>query len=158
MKKKKDIIDFFGLNKPVYYIFNGIDFNNTVEVFSPCANIIFKNCNFNLHIYINIGNEVTFENNKYKDAVSDSINKKFFSARSVNKLTFKNDNFTNSCKFKNFADPCFGIKINNANEVNFINTKVDTEYPGTIDIKAKRTKMRKSEINSPEIYIDSQSI
>lgn len=77
MKKKKDIIDFFGLNKPVYYIFNGIDFNNTVEVFSPCANIIFKNCNFNLHIYINIGNEVTFENNKYKDAVSDSIKKNF---------------------------------------------------------------------------------
>lgn len=38
------------------------------------------------------------------------------------------------------------------------NTKVDAEYPATINIKAERTRIEKSELKANEVYVDSQSI
>lgn len=45
-----------------------------------------------------------------------------------------------------------------AKEIEFINTKVDAEYPATINIKAERTRIEKSELKANEVYVDSQSI
>ena len=37
-----------------------------------------------------------------------------------------------------------------AKEIEFINTKVDAEYPATINIKAERTRIEKSELKAKD--------
>ena len=61
----KEITEEFKLNKPVYYIFDGIKFNTSLEITSIGTNIIFRNCTFNKNINIYCDKEVIFENNKF---------------------------------------------------------------------------------------------
>lgn len=153
---RKETVEKFRLNKPIYYVFDGIQFSTGLKITSLWSNVIFKNCTFDKNIGIILGDEITFENNKYTDFCNVYFyGKCFFTAGGVKKLTFINDNFVNA--LKRHADAQFGMQID-ANEVEFINTKVDAEYPATINIKAKRTKIEKSELKSNEVYIDSQSI
>lgn len=75
----------------------------------------------------------------------------------VKKLTFINDNFVNSYDLKKYGDARFGMQID-AKEIEFINTKVDIEYPATINIKAETTRLENSALNANEVYVDSKSI
>lgn len=154
----KETVENFRLNKPVFYIFDGIEFSTGVKITSHWSNVIFRNCIFNKNIGIIWGDEITFENNKYIDHCDVYFyGKCFLTANIVKKLTFINDNFVNGYDLKKYGDAHFGMRID-ANEVEFINTKVDAEYPATINIKAERTRIEKSELKANEVYVDSQSI
>ena len=154
----KETVKNFRLNKPVYYIFDGIKFNTGLEITSLFSNVIFRNCKFDKNIGIIWGNEITFENNKYKDHCDIYFyGNCFFTADRVEKITFINDNFVNSYDLKKYSNACFGMQID-AKEIEFINTKVDEEYPATINIKAEKTRIENSELKANEVYIDSQSI
>ena len=154
----KENVEKFRLNKPVYYVFDGIQFNTGLEITSMWSDVIFKNCTFDKNIGIIWGDEITFENNKYTDYCNVYFyGKCFLTAHGVKKLTFINDNFVNSYDLKKYGDAHFGMQID-AKEVEFINTKVDAEYPATINIKAEKTRIEKSEFKANEIYVDSQSI
>ncbi len=154
----KETVENFRLNKPVYYIFDGIEFSTGLEITSLWSNVIFRNCTFDKNIGIIWGDEITFENNKYTDHCDVYFyGKCFLTADRVNKLTFINDNFVNSYDFKKYGDARFGMQID-VKEIEFINTKVDAEYPATINIKAERTRIEKSELKANEVYVDSQSI
>lgn len=146
------------LSKPVYYIFENIEFNLVTQIASPWAIIIFRNCTFNKNIEIISGNEITFEDNKYSDHCSAYFYKNcFFTADEVNKLTFIDENFINCYDVNYFGDVIFGMKIN-SKILEFINTKVRAEYPATIKIRAEKTKTVNSVISANEVYIDSNSI
>lgn len=154
----KETVENFGLNKPVYYIFDGIEFSTGVQITSHWANVTFKNCTFHKNIGIIWGDEITFENNKYTDHCSVYFyGNCFLTADRVNKLTFINDNFVNSYDLKQYGDAHFGMRID-AKLVEFINTMVDAEYPATLKIKAEKTRIENSELKANEIYVDSLSI
>lgn len=156
----KETVENFGLNKPVYYIFDSIEFSTGVEITSLWSNVIFRNCTFNENIGIIYGDKITFENNNYKDLCDVYFyGNCFLTADRVSKLTFINDNFVNSLdlKYYSYFVPRFGMQID-AKEIEFINTKVDAEYNATINIKAERTKIENSELKANEVYVDSQSI
>lgn len=148
----------YNLNKPVYYIFDGLEFNTGLEIGSLASKTIFRNCTFTKNIGILWGNEINFENNKYNDnCCFYYYGECFLTATAVKKINFINDNFVNSYKLKQYGNARFGMKIN-AEEVNFINTKTDVVAPATINIKAEKTKIENSTIKADEIYLDSQSI
>lgn len=154
----KEIVENFRLNKPVYYIFDGIEFDSAVQITSLWANVTFRNCIFNKNIGIIWGDEIFFEHNKYIDYCSNYFyGNCFLTADRINKLTFINDNFVNSYHLKIYGDAYFGMQID-AKLVEFINTKVDAEYPATVRIKAEKTRIENSLLNANEIYVDSESI
>lgn len=154
----KETVEKLKLNKPVYYIFDGIEFSLGLQITSLWAHVIFRNCTFDKNIGIIYGNEITFENNKYKDHCNTYFyGKCFLTADRVEKITFVNDNFFNSYDLKMYGDQHFGMQID-AKEVEFINTKVEAEYPATINITAESTRIEKSELKAHEVYIDSQNI
>lgn len=155
-EENKEVVKSFRLNKPIYYIFDGIKFNSAVIITSLWSNVTFRNCIFDKNIGIIWGNEITFQNNKYMDHCPVYFyGKCFLTADSVNRLTFINDNFFNSCDLYNPTR--FGMHID-AKLVEFINTNVETEYPATVNIKAEKTRVENSSFNANEIYVDSESI
>ena len=155
----KETIENFGLNKPVYYIFDGIEFKNALEFSFSWANVIFRNCTFNKNIGIIWGEEILFENNKYSDHCSCYFyGDCFLSVDRIKKITFINEQFINSYELKRYGNPTqFGMKID-SQIVEFINSKIDAEYPATIKIKSKETKIENSVLSANEIYVDSESI
>ncbi|MBQ4263561.1 MAG: hypothetical protein IJB83_04920 [Bacilli bacterium] len=152
----KETVEKLQLNKPVYYIFDGIEFDADLVLSSLWANIIFRNCKFDKNVGIIYGDEITFENNKYLDHCPYYFyGTCFLTADRISRITFVNDNFSNSDVGHHPTK--FGMKID-AKLVEFINTNVNAEHPGTINIKAERTRIENSEIKSNEIYFDSQNI
>ena len=58
------IVKNLKLNKTVYYIFDGINFDTAVQIASTSCNIIFRNCTFHsLGIGIMWADNIIFENN-----------------------------------------------------------------------------------------------
>ena len=158
LTENNNIINNFNLNKPIYYIFDSIIFNNAVEITSVCAHVIFDNCTFSKNVGIIYANEITFKNSTYIDDCPVYFNGNcFFTADNVEKITFINDNFHNDYRVSKYANPIFGMKTN-ANSIEIINSYIETNHSGTIDIKAKNIIMKKSLLKGSELYIDSQSI
>lgn len=63
-EKSRQLVDYYKLNKPVHYFFNGIHFNKPINIFSLFCNITFINCTFeNTPIQIFTAEEITFSKN-----------------------------------------------------------------------------------------------
>lgn len=104
---------------------------------------------------------VIFENNKYYNQFGGSYDKKdcFFDA-DVNKLIFINDNFVNSAEVIRWEEsitpkPHFGMDVN-AESIEFINTKVDTDYLS--NIKCDDISISDSQFKVKELYLDTKRI
>lgn len=158
------------LDKPVYYIFDGIEFNKAIEVHGlPNTFIVFKNCIFKENIYLFYADNVIFENNKYYNR--GSLYKKahtFIESRmKVNNLKFINDNFKN---FDVDHHPSFfgmDVKVGN---LEIIDTKIEIinnitylgreMFPnrGGINVKADNVTINNSSIDVAEVYIDSDDV
>lgn len=152
----KETVENFKLNKPVYYIFENIEFNKSLQIISLGGNIIFRNCVFNNNVGILFGKEIIFENNKYTDSYSVNHYKNcFFSVTGVDKIIFINDNYICRHALEQCEEKVFGMEIA-AKEIEFINTGLNAEYP--ININAIKTAITNSTIDSNEVYIDSKSI
>lgn len=154
----KETVEAFGLNKPVYYIFEGINFSSALRFSSTWCDVIFKNCTFDKNIGIIWGRDITFENNKYKDHCNVYfIGNCFLTANMVKKLTFINETFVNGYELKQYGDQVFGMKIN-AREVEFIDSIIVCENTGGIKIDAVQTKLENSSFIGKDIDIKSTSI
>lgn len=155
---REEIAEKFNFNKPVYYIFDNISFNNAIKMTSDCAQVVFKNCSFNKNVGILWGDEITFKNNKFKDHCNVYFyGKCFLTANNVKKISFINENFMNSYELKKYGNPLFGMRID-AGVVEFINSEINAEASAAINIEAKKLRIKNSKLQAPEIYIDSQSI
>ena len=154
----RETTEAFGLDKEVDYIFDGIKFDTGLKFTSSWCNVVFKNCTFEKSIYITWGNEITFENNKYKDHCNVYfIGKCFLTANMVKKLTFINETFVNSYELKKYGDQVFGMKID-AREVEFIDSVVVCENEGGVKIDAVNTRLENSAFIGENIIIKSTSI
>lgn len=80
------------LDKEVYYVFDGIEFNYNLELSCRFGNVIFKNCTFRNGIKIPYAKEVVFTNNKYDNSYN---NFRFLVLESIKRLAFLNDNIEN---------------------------------------------------------------
>lgn len=156
-KKVREI----NLNKPVYYVFENIEFGLVgLKIHSLFSHIIFKNCVFSNNIML-YADCVTFENNKYYNQFGGSYYREdCFLDADVNKLIFINDNFVNSAEVIKreesvIPQPRFGMNID-AGSIEFINTKVDTDY--LLNIKCDDISINDSQINVKELYLDTKSM
>lgn len=155
-EKVKQEIEDFKLNKPVYYIFDGIEFN--LERFLSLFNsiMIFKNCTFNNNLYFSDAVKVVLENNTYRSWTKNSFRSGEFLSGSVHELIIRNERLVNSYEYgKNNSD--FGIDIT-TDRFTIIDSTICAENEGQINIKAKETYFMGSVIESPEIYLDSGKI
>lgn len=170
--KYEQLFYYYKLNKPFYYIFDGINFNKKVTLHvTECATVIFKNCTFKEPIEINKCDKVTFENNQYYCHGSYTpIKEKFFlTGQKINKIKFINEKFINKDKSPH-PTPQFGINLI-VNNVEINNTLIDTDRTIVVDnrvyisdrssgisIKAKNISIINSSFNCPNIYLESENI
>lgn len=155
--KSRKLVDYFKLNKPVYYIFDGIHFDTFVNIASSFSNLIFRNCTFNAGIHIFFADTITLENNKYNCWSDFKDYGNAFLWGKVNNLEIKNENFINQYELKKYGENNFGMNIN-IDKLNIENSTICAESHGQINIKAKKTCILNSKISAPEIYLDSDSI
>lgn len=69
----------------------------------------------------------------------------------------KNENFINQCELKKYGENNFGINIE-VDKLNIEHSTICAENEGQVNIKATETRLWKSTICGPEIYLDSDSI
>ena len=109
----KEQVKKLGLDKPVYYIFEGINFNTAVELVSRWATIVFKNCTFNKGINVLWSNNIVFESNKYIGWLNIYFySYSFMNINGVDELTFINESFVNSFEEKKLVQTNFGMRLN----------------------------------------------
>lgn len=154
--KSKKLVEYFNLNKPVYYIFDGIIFDTVVNISSLFANIIFKNCTFNMSIRCFFADNITFENNKYNCWTEFKDYGNAFLYGKINNLRIEHEQFVNNSEFHNF-DNNFGINVE-TNKIVMVCSDIQAGNNGQINIKANETVLQYSKIIAPEIYLDSNNI
>lgn len=167
----EQILEFVGINKPIKYIVENINFDKTTYINSGInTEIIFKECEFNETININSANKITFENNKY--ITKTNFDKKeifWISCRKMedaNHIKFKNDNLIAIQKGNNpiiqkkerFVNPYLNAKKIeivdcgniNSDKLHFVtkeliveNTTINSEYAyiKTLNIEGKNSKI-----------------
>lgn len=155
--KSRELVDYFKLNKPLYYIFDGIHFDTVVNIASTFSNIIFRNCTFNTGIRIFFADTITLEDNKYNCWTSFKDYGNAFLWGKAKNLEVKNENFINQSELKKYGENNFGINIE-VDNLKIDNSTICAESHGQINVKAKKTNILNSNISAPEIYLDSDSI
>ena len=156
-EESRKIVEKYKLNKPVYFVFDGIVFDNFVRLFSHFSNVIFKNCTFNNGLEVFYGVNVTLENNKYINWTDFYGYGDSFLYGRFDELTIKNDEFVNSYDLKQYGKTKFGINVS-ADKINIINSNICAESQGQINISVKEIFLVNSTIAGPEVYLDSESI
>lgn len=158
----KKSIDYYKLDKPVHYIFDGITFYVPIQIFSHFCDITFINCTFS-HSYFKIfhADKITFAGNKFHDGFSTLNDGAFLRTTpsgKIGKLYFKNEHFINEYLLKEYGENNFGININ-ADEVHISHSTIITDDKnGQFNIKGKNIKIEESIMNSPKTYIDAIEI
>lgn len=155
--RSRELVDYFKLNKPVYYIFDGIYFDTVVNIASTFSNIIFRNCTFNNGIRIFFADTITLEGNKYNCWTNFKDYGNAFLWGKIKNLEIKNENFINQYELKEYGENNFGINIE-VDNLKIDNSTICAESQGQINVKAKETNVLNSNISAPEIYLDSDSI
>ena len=154
----KEKVKEFGLDKPVYYIFDGINFNTAVKLVSRWATIVFKNCTFNKGINVLWCDNIVFENNKYIDWANIYFTSDIFmNINRVNELTFINEEFKNSYEYTKIYDTNFGMRLN-AKRLNITNCIFGDETTTRINITSEETRLYNSNLKAKEIHLNSESI
>ena len=146
------------LNKPVFYIFDGIHFEWCFRFNSKGnCHIIFRNCMFKNGIDISYANNVTFENNKYYNYYSDSYVGRyvFLVGNKINKITFRNEKYGN--RYRSGLSLKYGIDID-AKVVEIIDSKIDSHTYGNINICASEMVIENSSIYCGKIVLDVDEI
>lgn len=154
-----------GLNKPIEYIFENINFEKAIEISSIAleGNIHFKNCTFNDQMIIYIAGKIILENNQYHNKVDVYFaGDAFFNvAGYINHLILLNDNFINSATIREHSTnkPKFGMHLKNVGTLEIKNSKITASELGKINIEnAKEMIIENSTITSPQIYMNIDKI
>ena len=147
-ENNRKYLNRLNLDKPIYYIFDGIYFDWCFRFCSrgDCNNI-FRNCTFRIGITITKATNVTFENNTYINHIEPGylIYTNFFSGKNIKKITFINENFIKS----DVGDyrSRFGMDID-ADTVEMINTHIKCDGYGDLNICANKMIINNSDIDT----------
>lgn len=139
--------------KPIVYEFDNITFPKIgAHILSGNADIIFSNCTFQNDLKLSC-EKVTLQNNKYL--------KWYGSNQMINgwvkELVISGEDFVNSYENKDYGKQKFGIYID-GDKLKIINSVLEAESLGKIDLCFKESYIENSFITSPEVFIDSKSI
>ena len=156
-EKSREIVEKYKLDKPVYFVFDGIKFDCFVRLSSHFSNVIFKNCTFDNGLQVFHCENLTLENNKYRNWTDFYGYGNSFLFGRFGKLTIKNDEFVNSYENKKYGKTKFGVRVS-ADKVDIVNSNICAESQGKIYIDAKKISIIDSTVTGPEIYLDSDSI
>lgn len=149
----------YGLDKPVKYIFEGIELKKRIIVNEEIEAMNFKDCNFSSFLSFKGVKNLRFENNRYsRYLVSEYIGfTTFFEVNEAKNIEFVNEDIiTNYEEQRKFAK-IMSIK---ALEVEISNSKINTVYINTNGLKVNSSIIKMA--NSSEIkhqeQVDSQII
>lgn len=155
-EKVKQKVEYFKLDKPVYYIFDGIEFN-LVRFCSLFNSImIFKNCTFNNSLHFSSATKVILEKNTYKSWTKNTFRSGEFLSGSVHELIIQNEHLINSYEYSKKSRD-FGVNIT-TDRLTIMSSTICNENEGQINIKAKETYISDSIIESDELYLDLDNI
>lgn len=155
-EKMKQKIKYYQLDKPVYYIFDGIqvDFMSFSSIFN--STLVFKNCTFNHKLSFISTDKVILQNNTYNSWTKNSIRQGDFLSGEIKELIVQNDYLANQFKgVDNSQD--FGVDIT-TDRLTMMNSTIVAENEGQIYIKAKEAYFMDSTIEAPEMYLDLDNI
>lgn len=152
--------NLYDINKPIYYIFENINFNFPFFLHSGVnAYVIIRNCTFNTIVEIIwCSEEIIFENNTYNNARLHSSNENMFFRCKSKKLKFINEVLMNTSDYQ--ENNQISLKMNiNVDEFNIFNSFIYTsDNNGCMKINAKKTQIRDSIIDCPSIEFKSNTI
>jgi len=147
----------YDLNKPIYYIFDGITFNRELYLLSGInAHVIIRNCTFKDCIEVICPEEITFENNTYYNSKPYFFNEKIFFGCKAKKLNFIDDVFMNMSNKK--GEIYFGMSVK-VKELNILNSDICiSDSKGKMLIDDKKTKVKDSIIKVDNMELKSELI
>ena len=153
-EKDEKLVKLYKLNKPIYYIFDNIDlFTRQIRIGGyNHANIIIKNCNFNLGGSIDTDGECVIDNSSIRGFHYFSIH--------ANDLTIKND-----ANIENTFDHGYILlkAINNLQITDTTlgakekNTKFMLDSDHRLDIKNSKVFGKLIECNAPVVTADDET-
>lgn len=171
-EKTKSLFEYYQINKPFYYIIDGMNFNKKVVISANTpTTVVFRNCTFKEGIEIKNSDKLILNNNKYycRGSYSFFENKHYLTGKNIDELTLINEDFNNK-DYSHHPTPNFGIYLE-TNKINIINTNIDTDgtiilegkpyyldTKGEIILKSKEMNISNSTIKSPNIYLESDNI
>lgn len=147
---------YFGLDKPVYFIFENIKFSRRISIIVNAisfVNVTFKNCVFNDGIWIDSSGDITFENNKYNGG---QISGREYLNIVANKVRFVKEDFNNGKITDSFID--MGIS---ADVLEIYNSKIKSGpyvVSGCIHIEANETNLVNANIYSFNVHLITEQI
>ena len=155
-EKCKQSVEYYKLEKPVYYIFDGIEFNN-VSFTSVFNNVlVFRNCTFNSRVNFVDVNKVVLENNTYVSMEKDEYRPGSFLNGDIEELVIQNDNIKNHFKCLGIETD-FGVNIK-AKRLTILDSTISAENEGQIYIKAQEANFMDSTLEASEMYLDLDTI
>lgn len=140
------------LNKPIYYIFEGITFDKSISISSKLKTLIsvcFKDCVFTKGVWISDVQNVIFESNTCSDL-------DVFNVNNVKNLKFLNDNAVN----------CYEVKESKM-DINFMADKIEmnnswikvNSYSNSeVNINGLNTIIRNSTVEGEFVYVSSYNL
>ncbi len=154
--QSKQSVEYYKLEKPVYYIFDGIEFMNVnfVSIFN--AVMVFKNCTFNSRINFVGVNKVVLENNIYISTEKDKYRPGSFLNGDIEELVIQNDNIKKHFKCLGIETD-FGVNIK-AKRLTILDSTISAENEGQIYIKAQEANFMDSTLEASEMYLDLDTI
>lgn len=165
----KKMLEICGLNKPVKYIIENVEFDRKIRINSYFnADIIFKNCIFNGSILLDVvSGSVTFEDNKYLANYNYGINYDKHTDFYISTRSMNGDSTVNSIRFKDdylFVDkniiysgnPVLKLYLS-ADKTQFINT-VMANKDGELNIKTSELVLDKSTLYVKDAFIEADNI
>ena len=147
-----------GITKPICYFFKNITFKDSVQISSINAKVVFLNCTFNNNVGLLWADEVKFEDNKFEDNYPKyEYGSCFLTVTDTRKVTFVNENFSNSSNngIKNKVN--FGMSIH-ADEIGIYNSKIIADYTTDLTLNADKVKIYNSKIFGQNIKIKTKNI
>ena len=146
-----ELLNKYGINKPVRYIVDGIRFRDKLFFTTDKdTSVLFKGCKFHKQIRIVSADKVYFENNKYYDRYPVYAYKNKFLSGRANTIQFIFDNFVNSGKDHPTQ---FGMDII-ANNFNVISSNIDIKESNQDScIMAQNLNIMNSQISCPSLYL-----
>lgn len=150
--KNDQLCDFYDLDKPVYYIFDNIDFDKRLFISSFNCFVVFKNCTFDSDVKINFNENIRFDGCRFSGK-HPSFDKDVCHISGENNM---NITFINQAIVDN-DDAGVDIDIT-AKQVDFDFSCIDISNPGVVSIKCDKLNVDNSIFLVNELYIDAESI
>lgn len=157
-KYDKSILDEYEINKPIYYVFDNINFTKRINIQTRngTPSIIFKNCKFCDGVFIDEAKDLIFENNTYNSSGRLYMQLSFDSFYLQGKA--ENLKIINTSVYDNNNEASF-LKFEVLNDTKIVNSKIKLPIYDKLIITGKgNVEIVDSVIDGCDTYIKGNTI